>query len=131
MSTLDIKAAKNGSKTVLIHKPSDKTPKDLGIKDHAQPIPLPKLYHIFHSVSEMYMFTEHEDQTRKYAASICAYDLEDAFRRSQNDIDGNTEYQKYNVRSCSVGDLIQDNEGFYMVCESGFRLVCLLETGHD
>lgn len=102
------------------------TPEEIGVKEAS---PSLNIYHIFLSVDNSKLFTEEEFQLRKYAATVIAKDLEDAFKKAQNDF--NPDYAKNNQRSCSIGDLIQDNEGFYMVCASGFKLICLLESGHD
>jgi len=105
-----------------------RTPQEIGVDQKVDSDQL-KLYHIFLAVESSSTYTEEEFQIRKYAATVIAKDLEEAFKKSQNDF--NPDYAKKNVRSCSVGDLIQDNDGFYMVCASGFKLICLLETGHD
>lgn len=55
-----------------------------------------------------------------------ASDINEAYHKCQNDI-GDNEYAKYKVRSLSVGDLIQDNYGFYMVKNVGFELLCLVD----
>jgi hypothetical protein len=106
-----------------------RTPEEIGVEG-AIPVNEPlKVYHIFLAVNSSALFTEEQFQIRKYVATVVARDLEEAFKLAQNDF--NPEYASKKQRSCSVGDLIQDNEGFYMVCSSGFKLICLLETGHD
>lgn len=115
----------NGT-TVPMHKIA-RTANEVGVEQSV--IDTPKIYHIFLAIDSSSLFTEEEFQIRRYAATVIAKDLEDAFKKSQNDF--NPDYAKKGVRSCSVGDLIQDNDGFYMVCASGFKLICLLETGHD
>jgi len=117
-------STKNGT-GIAIHSVINCTPKDIGVEN---PQPANNLYHIFLSVETDKMFTEEEYQVRRYAATVIASDLEDAFRQAQQE---NPDYAEKRVRSCAVGDLIQDQEGFYMVCASGFKLICLLETGHD
>jgi hypothetical protein len=84
-----------------------------------------KMYHIYHAINKKYMFTEHEKQPRKYIGFVLAKDMNEAYNLSQNDF--NPEYRQYKARSTSVGDLIQDNYGFYMVANEGFKLLCLLD----
>ena len=51
-------------------------------------------------------------------AEVEADSLRDAFYKSQNDF--NDEYALANVRSTSVGDIIQHNKTYYMVNGLGF-----------
>lgn len=89
-----------------------------------------KMYHIYHSINKKCMFTEQEKQPRKYIGFVLAKDMNEAFTMSQNDF--NPDYKKYNARNTSVGDLIQDDYGFYMVMNIGFKLLCTLqEDGHE
>ena len=118
-------STKNGT-LVPTHKIA-RTPEEIGVKD--VPKNTPKLYQIFLSVESSSIYTEEEFQIRRFAGTVIAKDLEDAFLHAQNDF--NPDYAKNKVRSCAVGDIIMDDHGFYMVCESGFKLICLLETGHD
>ena len=75
-------------------------------------------YHIFHSVGPR-MFSETVKQPREYVGFVEASSLEDAFAKSQN---GDNPWNPYQpCRSTSVGDVIQDNSGFYMVLGLGFR----------
>lgn len=88
------------------------------------------MYHIYHAINKKYMFSEHEKQPRKYIGFVLAKDMNEAFTLSQNDF--NPDYRKFRARSTSVGDIIQDNYGFYMVCNTGFKLLCLVdEEGHE
>lgn len=66
-------------------------------------------------------FEEVEDQPRKQVAEIDAENLEDAYKKSQN-ID-ETWNPKNPCRSTSVGDVLEIPEGFYMVCNTGFKLL--------
>lgn len=78
-------------------------------------------YHIHHSVDRIKMFTPEVNQKREYVGFVEAESLDDAFHKSQNldrDINWNPTNPK---RSTSVGDIIQDNEGFYLVEDVGFR----------
>jgi hypothetical protein len=84
-----------------------------------------KQYHVYHAINKQYRFTETEKQPREYAGFVLAKNMEEAFKLSQNDF--SPEWQKYGVRSTSVGDIIQDDYGFYMVCGTGFKLLCLLD----
>jgi hypothetical protein len=75
-------------------------------------------YHIFQSVGPR-RFTETDVQPREYAGFVEATSLEDAYAKSQNvDCDWNPHQP---CRSTSVGDVIQDDTGFYMVLDKGFR----------
>lgn len=90
-----------------------------------------KQYHIYHCTQAGVRFTETENQPRIYAGFVEADSIEEAFQRSQN----GGKYNSTNVsealpwnlnnpcRSTSVGDVIQSDEGFYMVCGIGFRLL--------
>ncbi len=63
---------------------------------------------------------------RKFVGSVQAYSLQGAFVASQNfenysfPIPYDT-WGKGNVRSTSVGDVIQDEDGFHLVCNIGFE----------
>lgn len=80
-------------------------------------------FHIFHCTNIETMYREIERQPRKWVASVFAHNIEEAYRKAQNDAEG-SEYLLYDVRSTTVGDLIQDNLGFYMVCANEFRFIC-------
>lgn len=84
-----------------------------------------KQFHIYHCINKEFMFTETEKQPRKYVGSVMARDMEQAFMYAQNDF--NEAYKKYGQRSTSVGDIVQDDHGFYMVMNMGFKLICLLD----
>jgi len=104
-----------------------KTPEDIGAFQGPQPIL--KMFHIYHSMNKKYMFSEHEHQPREYIGYVMAKDIDDAFVKSQNDF--GEEYREYKKRSTSVGDLIQDDYGFYMVCNIGFKLICLVDDSQE
>lgn len=74
-------------------------------------------FHIYHSTGED-RFQEVEKQPRKYAGFVEAENLEEAFRKSQNE---DSEWSNYETRSTSVGDVIQDDDKFYMVRGKGFK----------
>lgn len=74
-----------------------------------------KQYHIFHAVSPL-RFTEIEIQPREYAGFVNANSLEEAFKLSQTDFNSD-----WDTRSTSVGDVIQDDDKFFMVCGIGFK----------
>lgn len=80
-----------------------------------------KQYHIFHATENK--FDETEKQNREYVGMINANSLEDAFNKTQNvdDVWNSTNP----CRSTSVGDVIQDDEGFHMVCARGFKTLAL------
>ncbi len=86
-------------------------------------------YHIYHC-NGINKFEEIEHQPRKYVGSIYAESIERAFQRSQNDRHTNGEEEQLNndiwnptnpCRSTSVGDVIQDEDKFFMVCGTGFK----------
>ena len=79
-----------------------------------------KQYHIFHTTEAESSFTETEVQPRKYVGYVEASSLEKAFEYAQND---HVDWAMNEVRSTSVGDVIQSDEGFYMVCGIGFKLL--------
>jgi hypothetical protein len=90
--------------------------------------PKPKQYHIFHSTEKEHMFTEEEKQTRVYAGFVMANSLSEAFALSQNETDEEGHHVSWNdtdksVRSTSVGDIIQDDDGFYLVLNTGFKFL--------
>lgn len=75
-------------------------------------------YHIFHATSPL-RFTETEIQPREYAGFVYANSLEEAYINSQNiDDEWNPENP---CRSTSIGDIIQDDNKFFMVCGIGFK----------
>lgn len=76
-------------------------------------------YHIFHAIHTGVRFTETEIQPREYVGFVYANSLEEAYINSQNiDDEWNPENP---CRSTSVGDVIQDNDKFFMVCGIGFK----------
>ena len=77
-------------------------------------------YHIFHATSDK-RFTETVNQPREYAAFVLANNLDEAFKLSQNDWNPNWSRPHRPLRSTSVGDVIQADDGFYMVCGMGFK----------
>ena len=77
-------------------------------------------FHIYQATEVGKRFTETEIQPREYAGYVNASTLEEAFRLAQN---GNHAWDCYETRSTSVGDVIQSDEGFYMVCGTGFKLL--------
>lgn len=78
-------------------------------------------FHIYHSTEVGKRFTETENQKRVYVGFIEANSLEEAFLKSQNGILMETWNILNPCRSTSVGDVIQDDLGFYMVCNMGFK----------
>jgi hypothetical protein len=74
-------------------------------------------YHIYHCTTEL-AFTEKQTQPRTYAGYVDADSLETAYQKSQNLTEPwNTVFP---CRSTSVGDVIQGEDGFYMVSGVGF-----------
>ena len=78
-----------------------------------------KQYHIFHAISPL-RFTETEVQPRVYAGFVYASSIDDAFFKSNN-FDDAPWNEENPCRSTSVGDIIQDNDKFFMVCGIGFK----------
>ncbi len=77
-----------------------------------------KQYHIFHATSPL-RFTETEIQPREYAGFVYANSIEHAFILSQNN--ENVWNTANPCRSTSVGDVIQENDKFFMVCGQSFK----------
>lgn len=74
-------------------------------------------YHIHQVVNPT--FSEDKVQIRRYAGFVEANSLEDAYLKSQND------ERLWNpgvpCRSTSIGDVIQDDNGFHLVVSNGFE----------
>lgn len=80
-----------------------------------------KQYHIHHCTNRL--FKEVEKQPRKYAGIVEANSMEEAFQLSQNiEEPWNTVHP---CRSTSVGDVIQEDDKLYMVCNVGFKELTL------
>lgn len=75
-------------------------------------------FHIHHSTEAGKRFEEIDIQPREYAGFVYATCVEDAFKLSQNDCN---EWLENNQRSTSVGDVIQDDDKFFMVLGVGFK----------
>lgn len=73
-------------------------------------------FHIYHAINPT--FTEEFKQNRKYVGFVEAEDLEGAYSASQNLINNWNPSQP--CRSTSIGDVIQDDEAFYVVSGIGF-----------
>lgn len=81
-------------------------------------------YHIYHSTGiNQFEVEPVEIQHREYAGFVEADSLEKAFEYAQND---HVNWAMNEVRSTSVGDVIQADDGFYMVCRLGFRLLDIM-----
>lgn len=111
----------------VISSNSKTTIGDIGISINTNNIPELKQFNIFHCTDEEYMFTERENQPRKWVATVFAHNIEDALKKAQNESEG-SEYKQYNVRSTSIGDVIQDSVGFYMVGIKKFIFVCKIDN---
>jgi len=75
-------------------------------------------FHIYHATGPR-RFSETVNQPREYVGFVEGVSLEDAYARSQNN---ENPWNPWNpCRSTSVGDVIQDDSGFYMVLDIGFR----------
>lgn len=81
-------------------------------------------FHVYHSIGKN-RFQEVENQPRVYAGFVEANSVEEAFKYAQNDnVDYEDDILSFDqTRSTSIGDVIQANDGFYMVCGTGFRLL--------
>jgi hypothetical protein len=75
-------------------------------------------FHIFHAIGEN-KFKEVEFQEREYVGFVHATSLEEAFKKAQNTNKSWNEQSK--CRSTSVGDVIQDNDKFFLVCNQDFK----------
>ena len=75
-------------------------------------------YHIYHSTGKD-RFQEVENQPRKYAGFVEANSFQEAFVKAQNTDSEWSEYHQ--ARSTSVGDVIQGEDKFMMVCGTGFK----------
>ena len=87
-----------------------------------------KQYHIFHATHPGLRFTETEIQPRQYVGFVEANSLEKAFEYAQND---HVDWAMNEVRSTSVGDIIQDDDKFFMVCGMGFKELIEPEEDFD
>lgn len=72
-------------------------------------------FHIHHAINPT--FDETEVQLRKYVGYVYAESLNEAFVLSQTE---NRDWQKNEVRSTSVGDVIQDDK-LFLVKSVGFK----------
>lgn len=80
-----------------------------------------KHFYIFHAVQPT--FTEEPKQQRKYAGTVVAENLQEAYAKSQNnDRHWNT---KKPCRSTSVGDVIQEGDNNFLI--TGTDFVALIE----
>lgn len=78
------------------------------------------VYNIYHAAGQD-KFQEIENQIRIYAGHVEANSLEMAYAKSQNiDIPWN-HYSP--CRSTSIGDIIEINGEYHMVCSFGFKLL--------
>jgi hypothetical protein len=80
-------------------------------------------YHIHHCTNPS--FEEVVKQPRKYAGIVEAESIEEAFELSQN-ID-----KSWNIahpcRSTSVGDVIQNGDKLFIVCNVGFKELKIID----
>lgn len=125
----EVKASSIEVSDPIEQKVKFETPDSIGAYEGPQPVL--KHFHIYHCIDKKSMFTEIKRQPRKYVGSVYAKTLDEALREAQLENDNNYVYKSLNVRSTSIGDLIQDNYGFYIITAKGaFELICLVdETG--
>ena len=80
-----------------------------------------KQYHIYHATTPGLRFTETKDQPREYVGFVEAENEQIAYQKSQNfELPWNPSNP---CRSTSVGDVIQGDEGFFLVKGIGFELL--------
>ena len=84
-------------------------------------------FNIYHSTG-INKFEEVENQPRIYVGFVEANSLEKAFEYAQND---HVDWAMNEVRSTSVGDVIESDEGFYMVCGMGFKLLDVMSKNES
>ena len=77
-----------------------------------------KRYYIFHATEPGLRFTETENQPRRYAGYVDANSLDQAFAYAQNHY---TDWAKNQERSTSIGDIINCEGKYYLVCGRGFK----------
>lgn len=73
-------------------------------------------HQIFHVVNPSFNEND-EDLPKELVGTVEASSLEEAFMLSQN-LESSW---KKGCRSTSIGDIIQDDNGFYLVTNSGFK----------
>ena len=72
-----------------------------------------KQYHIYHATTPGLRFTETKDQPREYVGFVEAENEQIAYQKSQNfELPWNPTNP---CRSTSVGDVIQGDEGFFLI----------------
>ncbi len=77
-------------------------------------------YSIYHVTNDSeHRFTEVANQPRVQVGVIAANSLDEAYMHTNN-IDDESFWPH---RSTSVGDVIQDLEGYHLVCNFGFKLI--------
>jgi len=87
-------------------------------------------FNIYHSTG-INKFKEVENQPRIYVGFVKADSVEEVFMLSQNEGDGDVWNAVNPCRSTSVGDVIESDEGFYMVCGMGFRLLDVMSKNES
>lgn len=78
--------------------------------------PKTRQFHIYHATGKD-RFTTKKVQPRQYVGFVNAVSLEKAFEYAQNDY---IDWTMNEVRSTSVGDIIQDGDQFFIVLGMGF-----------
>ncbi len=84
-----------------------------------------KRYFIFHATEPGLMFTETENQPRRYAGYVDANSLDQAFAYAQNH---NSDWAKNQERSTSIGDVIHCEGTNYLVCGRGFKQISRISS---
>lgn len=86
------------------------------------------IFRIYHATGDN-MFLEVENQPRELVGQVEASDFDDAYAKSQN-LFGSWNPEKP-CRSTSVGDVIEHDEGFFMVCGMGFRHIDMMSKNES
>lgn len=97
---------------------SSKVYKKTGI----QTSPTKRQFTIYHRVNEELYKPEEERQPRKFITQVVAEDMQDAYKLAQ------VHSKEITGRATTIGDLIQDNYGYYLIQDSEtepFKLLCL------
>lgn len=108
-----------------------KLPSDIGIEgyqDKKDTLNL-KCYHLYHVVDDEQIGKENEGRVeRKYIGTFYATDIVcAALKCNHRDVD----YHQFGkIRDTMIGDVLCDELGFYMICETGFKLIAIL-TDHE
>jgi hypothetical protein len=79
------------------------------------------IVHVFHPTVGMNSLYETDGRNYYHAATISVDDVEMFYMKSQNDF--NKDYQMFNIRSTSVGDIVLIDKKYYMIKPVGIKQV--------